>query len=174
MKKFKYLIFVIILFMIVPINCMAITNDFNINSNMLILDTTNTNADNNSESNRTDDPYPDFFPDLEEEQKENNCKTIFVKKDEATGEESFTELGSFMQDLFTLIKIATPVIIIILTTIDYVKAIASSNADDMKKTNSRTIKRLIIGLIIFFLPFILDILFNLFGLYDLSRCNIGT
>lgn len=121
-----------------------------------------------------DDPHPDIFPDLNGENKENSCETIFVIKDEETGEESFTEFGRFMQDLFMFIKIATPVLVIILTTIDYIKAISSSNADELKKTNSKTIKRLIAGLIIFFLPFILDILFKLFGLYDLSRCNIGT
>ena len=57
---------------------------------------------------------------------------------------------------------------------DYIKAIASSNADDMKKANQRTIKRLIVGLIVFFLPFLLEILFELFGLYDLSTCGVGT
>ena len=120
---------------------------------------------------RTEDCYDDWgniFGNIDPEEN-NGCSTIFIDKDG-----NYTELHEFVQGLFTLIKIATPIIVIALSTFDYIKAIASSNADEMKKTNSRTIKRLIVGLIIFFLPFILDILFELFGLYDLSRCNIGT
>lgn len=53
------------------------------------------------------------------------------------------------------------------------KAIASSSADEIKKATNRTIKRLVIGVLVFFLPYLLDLLFHLFGLYDLSRCGIG-
>lgn len=122
-------------------------------------------------SGRTEDCYEDWstiFGSIEGEEID-GCGTIFIDKDG-----NYTELHEFIQGLFTLIKIATPIIVIALSTFDYIKAIAASNADEMKKVNSRTIKRLIIGLIIFFLPFILDILFELFGLYDLSRCDIGT
>ena len=46
--------------------------------------------------------------------------------------------------------------------------------DEVKKANKRTIKRVAVGLVIFFLPFLLDILFEIFGLVDASRCGIGT
>ena len=123
----------------------------------------------------TSDPYEDdnIFGD-NGDSGDFNCKTIFVKKESPDGDVEFTELGKFMNDLFALIKIATPVLVIALSTIDYVKAIASSNADEMKRANSRTVKRLVIGLIIFVLPFLLEVLFRLFGLYDLSTCGIGT
>ena len=108
------------------------------------------------------------------EEEEFNCKTIFVERETSSGEIVYTELGQAVDDLFTLIKVITPIIVIALSTMDYIKAIASSNADDMKKANQRTIKRLIVGLIVFFLPFLLEILFELFGLYDLSTCGVGT
>ena len=115
------------------------------------------------------DEWGDIFPWIDPVDNNGGCSTIFVSSDG-----SYTALYDFMQDLFSLIKIVAPALVIILSTIDYIKAITNSNADEMKKANGRTIKRLIIGLIIFFLPFILDILFELLGLYDLSRCNIGT
>ena len=123
----------------------------------------------------TSDPYEDdnIFGD-NGDSGDFNCKTIFVKKESPDGDVEFTELGKFMNDLFALIKIATPVLVIALSTIDYVKAISSSNADEMKRANSRIVKRLVIGLIIFVLPFLLEVLFRLFGLYDLSTCGIGT
>lgn len=114
---------------------------------------------------KVDDPFPNIFPGKMDS--EDGCGAIFVDQNG-----DLNELGQFVNDLFGMIKIAAPVLVIILSTIDYVKAIATANADDLKKANKRTIKRAIAGLIIFFLPFLLDILFELFGLYDISKCQI--
>ena len=78
-----------------------------------------------------------------------------------------------LDGIYTLIKVATPVLVIALSTMEYIKAIANSNAEELKKTNQRTIKRIVIGIIIFFLPDLLDILFKVFGLYNLNGCNVG-
>lgn len=120
-----------------------------------------------SSSGRVDDPFPDYFPKLEQDDIE-TC-TLFLDRNG-----NKTEFGEFVDGTFTFIKIATPVIVVVLTTIDYIKALAASNADALKKTNKRTMIRLIVGFIIFFLPYLLELLFYLFGLYDLSTCGIGT
>ena len=112
-----------------------------------------------------EDPFPDIFPGKLET--EDGCGAIFVDQDG-----NLNELGEFVNDLFAIIKIAAPVLVIILSTVDYVNAIATASADDLKKANKRTIKRAIAGLVIFFLPFLLDIVFELFGLYDISKCQI--
>lgn len=118
---------------------------------------------------RTVDPYPNVFANIDVfTQNSEGCGTIFI--DEFG---NYTQLHEFMEEIFTLIKIATPIIVIALSTFDYIKAITSSNADEMKKANGRTIKRIVIGLLIFFLPYLLEILFKLFGLYDISTCGIG-
>lgn len=78
-----------------------------------------------------------------------------------------------LKGIYTLIKIAAPVLVIVLSTMEYIRAIAASNTDDVKKTHSRTIKRIIVGLIIFFLPDLLDLLFHIFGIYNINGCNIG-
>ena len=97
---------------------------------------------------------------------------IFI--DGSTDPPQPNELYNTLQDIFNLIKIATPALVIILSLIDYLGAIAKSNDDEVKKANKRTVQRVIIGLAIFFLPFILDIVFDIFGLVDASRCGIGT
>ena len=118
---------------------------------------------------RTVDPYPNVFANIDVFlENGEGCGTIFV--DEFG---NYTEFHKFMEEIFMLIKIATPIIVIALSTFDYIKAITSSNADEMKKANGRTIKRIVIGLLIFFLPYLLEILFELFGLYDISTCGIG-
>ena len=92
---------------------------------------------------------------------------------ETDGSNDLNELGEFVQGLFTLIKITAPALVIILSTIDYVKAIINSDDSDMKKVTQKMVKRIIFGFLIFLLPFLLDLLFHLFGLYDLSTCGIG-
>lgn len=97
-----------------------------------------------------------------------NCP-IFVNSDGTTN-----QLYELVQEAFTFIKILTPILVGVLSLIDYIKAITSSNDDEVKKATQRTIKRLVIGILLFFLPFLLDLLFDIFGLTDVSRCGIGT
>ncbi len=125
-----------------------------------------TSSSSDKENGRTEDDHLEIFPNIKTDTP--SCPTIFVK---CNGD--LTEFGEFMNTLYLIIRIATPILVILLSSIDYIKAIASSNADDLKKTNKRTIKRIVIGLIIFFLPMFLDLLFHLFGLYNINTSGIG-
>ena len=98
--------------------------------------------------------------------KEIDCNTIFLTNGE------LNELGKAVNEFFTLIKVIDPVLIIALSTMEYIKAITSNNADEMKKTNKRTIKRIVIGLVLFFLPDLLNLLFKIFGLYGIEICTM--
>ena len=129
-----------------------------------------------------DDPFEkngfdEVVVDPDNSNNESNTSTyrdcpIFI--DASTDPPQPNDFYYMIQDLFNLIKIATPALVIILSLVDYLGAIAKSNDDEVKKANKRTIKRVAIGLAIFFLPFILDIVFEIFGLVDASRCGIGT
>lgn len=110
------------------------------------------------------DPYPGF-PSLETGTNF-DCHTVFLN-----GDGSETELRKILDNVYKIIRIAAPVLAIALSTIDYIKAVADTKA--FGKANKRTIIRVAIAIAIMLLPTILDLLFNLFGLYDLSRCEIG-
>ncbi len=114
----------------------------------------------------TTDAFKDGFPSLLS--REIDCRAVLV--DSSTG--NLNGLGQFLKDLFKIIKIASPIIAIVLTIIDYLKALTQSEVS-MKKTNAKMIKRLAISILIFFLPDLLELLFNVFGLYDISNCNIA-
>lgn len=96
------------------------------------------------------------------------CKAILVDKN--TG--NLNNLGELLQNIFTIMKIAAPILTIALSIVDYIKAIIKAS-DSLKKTNLRVIKRASLGIAIFILPYFLDLLFHLFGLYDISRCGIS-
>jgi len=67
----------------------------------------------------------------------------------------------FAGRILMVLKIAIPVIIIFLGSIDLGKAITSNDDDAIKKSTATLIRRTILGVLIFFLPTIVNIIFSL-------------
>ena len=59
--------------------------------------------------------------------------------------------------------ILAPLVLIVMSSIEFLKAIMSSDADALTKSVSRTAKRVIALLILFFVPVILNIIFGWFN-----------
>lgn len=78
----------------------------------------------------------------------------------------------YLHFAFNLIKYIAIVALLVLTVVEYVKAIASSNTDAIKKASQNTIKRLIIAVVIFLLPILIEFLFSLFGWTTDATCGI--
>ncbi len=117
---------------------------------------------------RTDDPFSNY--PLIISNNDFTCKAILV--DINTGE--LNNLGNLLQDIFNLIKILGPVLAISLSLTEFNKvATAVDPTAEQKKAMKRVAKRLAIGLILLFLPYLLDLLLHVFGLYDISSCGIG-
>ncbi len=76
-----------------------------------------------------------------------------------------------MKYVFLIIKIATPIILIVFTMLDFTKAVADSD-EAMKKAVNNFIKRGIIALAIFLLPDVLNFILNVTGIGD-GTCGIG-
>lgn len=68
-----------------------------------------------------------------------------------------------IQEVLSWVKIAIPILLILLGTVDFVKAIVAHNDDQMKKAQGDFVKRLIIGIVIFFVPMILRFVLRLSG-----------
>lgn len=86
------------------------------------------------------------------------------------------DLISVIQDLVNIVKIGVPIILIVLGTLDFGKAILSSDENEMKKAQGAFIKRLIIAVAIFLIPTILgvvlDIANKVWGNIDTTLCGI--
>lgn len=67
-------------------------------------------------------------------------------------------------------KIIVPILVIILGTLDFAKAVIAGKEDDMKKAQKTFIKRLIIGVVFFFVPVFVDLLM---GLADIVWEGLG-
>ena len=77
----------------------------------------------------------------------------------------------YLQMIFRFVQYIGPILVIILTTVDYFKAMMSGDDGATKKVNKRTVTRLIAIVCLFFIPMIIQVLLNLFDIT--SDCGIS-
>lgn len=82
------------------------------------------------------------------------CEAIFGSPSDPNS------LRSFINDILKYPKILVPVIVIALGIIDFAKAVIASKEDEMRKAQLTFIKRVFIGVAIFFVPTIVNILMH--------------
>ena len=83
-------------------------------------------------------------------------------------------LGNLKRDLenfFNLFKIIVPLLIIGLSSFDFIKAITNKDDKDIKKSFTKLMKRLIAAVVLFFLPILIEILLEL--IIDNAKVCIG-
>ena len=80
------------------------------------------------------------------------------------------KLFSFVGNIYDIIKIIVPILIVIMGIIDLIKAVTSSKQDEMKKATSIFIKRLILGVIVFFVFPIVSFLMGLLNEDTDNKC----
>lgn len=76
-----------------------------------------------------------------------------------------------VQKIFNYIKILGPSLTIILSSIDYIKAIVASDEKQMNKVNSNFVKRMVAAVLLFFIPTITSFVFSIFGI--ITDCGIS-
>ena len=82
------------------------------------------------------------------------------------------DLTALLKDALRLMQIAGPILVIIMTIIDLIKATATGGKDDLSKVGKKTVKRLIYAVLLFLIPTILNWVFSIFVIYGV--CGIGT
>lgn len=72
--------------------------------------------------------------------------------------------------LLTIIQWVVPIILIVLGTIDLVKAVIAGKEEEIKKNQTNLIKRVIAAVIVFLVPMIVTILMGWLGNDDWKTC----
>lgn len=101
----------------------------------------NTDSNNNNNSNQNDKTIANL---------NNICNEIKVQN-----------ALKFIGYLLLIIKIVIPILLIVMGTVDFAKAVVSSNDDETKKATQKLIFRVIAGVVIFLLPTIVHFAFDL-------------
>lgn len=70
------------------------------------------------------------------------------------------ELATFIHNIITIIKVAVPVILVIFGMLDFGKGVVASKEDEIKKGQSTFIKRVLAGIIVFFIVTITQLLIS--------------
>lgn len=82
------------------------------------------------------------------------------------------ELEEVLNDIFLWIQISVPCLVFVLCLVDMAKAVVAQDEKGMKEAQIHAIKRIIIGIVIFFVPIIINILLEIAGLAT-GTCVIG-
>lgn len=78
-----------------------------------------------------------------------------------------------IKNVFKWGKYIAPVLVIILSILDFIKALAAQNDDEMKKAQGRFVKRLISAALLFIIPFLIEFALDTFHLVsDNPYCDI--
>lgn len=120
------------------------------NSNNNSSDNSGSNSDSNSTSSNGSE----------------ECNVLLGDKDNEDYEESVAWL---VQKLLDYLKILGPILVVILSSVDFATAIVSSNDDTMKKAQKKLITRLIAAVLLFLIPTVVGVLLDIFGI---TSCNI--
>ncbi len=79
----------------------------------------------------------------------------------------------YLQIILDVMRYSGIAAVIVLTIMDYLKALASNDTDNIKKTSSRTFKRIILAVAIFLAPIIINYVFELTGITTGASCDIS-
>lgn len=84
-----------------------------------------------------------------------------------------TSTAWLIQKILNYMKVLGPTIAVVFGSIDMVKAIITSDEENMKKAQSKFIKRILAAVALFFVPLATGILLSIFGLTtDNSKCGL--
>lgn len=83
-----------------------------------------------------------------------------------------SEMASIVRTVFLLLQFCVPIGIIVMGSLDFVKAVSASDADKIKKSQKRFVSRLITGALVFFVFVVVKLVINIAdnSSSDFSNC----
>lgn len=100
-----------------------------------------------------------------DEQIQEDCDALFG---DPNNEDDF---AYFLQEIFDVMKYAGPILCLVFSVMDFIKATSGQDKDLLMKATKKTIIRVVLAMILFFVPGLINFLFGLIGWY--GTCGIG-
>ena len=98
-------------------------------------------------------------------QKYDSCSQLIDTETEGS-------FGWLLQKILNYMKIAGPILVVLLSALDFIKAIASSEEDAFKKAQSRLVIRLVAALALFLVPTFVELLLGLINGISDPSCGL--
>lgn len=80
------------------------------------------------------------------------------------------QLIAEVKQVFRIIQIAAPVILLLLTSFDFAKVVFNDNKDGLDKAKNNFLKRAVAVLIIFFAPYVIELVLDLVNESTMKSC----
>lgn len=77
-----------------------------------------------------------------------------------------------LQQVLNYIKVLGPILVVVLSSIDFAQVIVKSDDDAMKKAQKKLFTRLILAACLFFIPTLVQALLELFGIMGDPTCGL--
>ena len=81
------------------------------------------------------------------------------------------DFAYYLQQIFNVFKYLAPALVIVLSTVEFIKATASDDKDALMKATKKTGIRIVLAILLFFIPGLINFLFDKLGWY--GTCGIG-
>ena len=104
--------------------------------------------------------------DLESYNQNSDCNSLLGSTED---EESVAWL---LQQILNYVKILGPILVVILSSLDFAKAIITSDDDSMKKAEKKLVIRLVLAVALFLIPTLVSVLLNIFGITTDEICGL--
>lgn len=164
MKKLIITIILILttVFVVTPINTKALTVSDALSNSILILDKKDEDT-----SKDTEDIENWLDNDTDQEQDcEGTSDSLLGDPDDPDS------VAWLLQQILNFIKIVGPILVVVLSSIDFVQVIVKSDDEAMAKAQKKLIKRLILAALLFFIPTLVEAILDIFGITSNSTCGI--
>ena len=96
---------------------------------------------------------------------EENCDSIFGDPNKDG------DFANYLQQIFNVFKYLAPALVIVLSVVEFIKAAASDDKDALMKAGKKTGIRIVLAISLFFIPGLINFLFDKLGWY--GTCGIG-
>ena len=80
-------------------------------------------------------------------------------------------VAAWVANILNIVKYVVPVIVIIMSILDFIKAMGADKEDEMKKAQHRFVIRLVVAAVTFLVPFIIVFVLEVFN-FDIEGCGI--
>lgn len=118
------------------------------------------------EENSNKDATEGWLDDYDQEQKCTGSESLLGDPND---EDSVAWL---LQQILNYIKILGPMIVVIMSSIDFVRAIVQSDDEILVKAEKKLVIRLLLAASLFFIPLLVQVLLDIFGLQGDPTCGL--
>lgn len=77
-----------------------------------------------------------------------------------------------LQQVFNMIKVIGPILVVVLSSVEFAKVIIKSDDEAMTKAQKQLVTRIILAACLFFIPTLVDTVLNLFGFTSDATCQL--